>query len=173
MAGSRTLSETQQAISDRIGAVSLDFEAMEVVSHLYRATSAVRNHLENSVLRPLELSWTGFVVLWVVWVAEEMETRRVAAEAGITKGTLTGVVKTLEARGLIQRHGHPADGRLVLLRLTERGSELMEKLFPAFNREESVIVSPLEENDRRTLARGLRDITARLEERRTLAKSEK
>lgn len=63
---------------------------MAAVANIYRAASAVRQHLENSVLRGSDLTWTAFVVLWVVWVWGESETRHVAEEAGISKGTLTG-----------------------------------------------------------------------------------
>lgn len=55
-------------------------------SRLGVAASAVRQHLENSVLRGADLTWTAFVVLWVVWVRGESETRHVAEEAGISKG---------------------------------------------------------------------------------------
>jgi hypothetical protein len=54
------------------------------------AAAATRHHFENSVLREVELTWTGFVVLWVVWIFGETETRMVAKEAGISNGPLTG-----------------------------------------------------------------------------------
>jgi DNA-binding MarR family transcriptional regulator len=79
---------------------------MAVVANIYRAAAAVRQHLENSVLRGCDLTWTSFVVLWVVWIWGESETRHVAEEAGISKGTLTGVARTLESRGLIKRVDH-------------------------------------------------------------------
>ncbi len=60
-------------------------------------------------------------MLWVVWVWGESETRHVGEEAGISKGTPTGVARILESRGLLSRPGHPADGRPVLLRLTGQG----------------------------------------------------
>ena len=65
------------------------------------------------MLREHGLSWTGFVVLWVVWIWDGLETRRAADNAAISKATLTGVVKTLEARGLIDPPGQryrPAAG---------------------------------------------------------------
>ena len=97
---------------------------------------AVRNNFERTVLQPYDLTWTAWVVLWVVWIWQEIETRHVAAEAGISKGTLTGVAATLQRRGLLARRVHPGDGRRVLLTLTDQGSELMDKLFPEFNRAE-------------------------------------
>jgi len=64
--------------------MTLDMPAMAVVSNVYRAAGAIRNHFEHTVLAPYNLTWTGWVVLWVVWIWQEIETRHVAAEAGIS-----------------------------------------------------------------------------------------
>jgi DNA-binding MarR family transcriptional regulator len=163
-AGQFTLAETERAVAERLRGLSVDMSAMAVVGNIYRAAGSVRNYFERTVLRPQELTWTAWVVLWVVWIWGEIETRHVAAEAGISKGTLTGVVGTLERRGLLARHGHPADGRRVLLSMTAAGSELMEKLFPEFNRAEQLVVANLTEPDKLLLAQALRAIVQHVEE---------
>ncbi|NDU74318.1 MarR family transcriptional regulator [Actinomadura sp. DSM 109109] len=137
---------------------------MTAVSAVHRAAAAIRQHFESSVLRGADLTWTSFVVLRVVWIWDEMETRHVAEEAGISKGTLTGVVKTLQGRGLIERGSHATDGRLVLLRLTGEGHELMRRLFPAFNAEEAFVVERLSGEENRALARTLQSVVGHLEE---------
>jgi DNA-binding MarR family transcriptional regulator len=162
--GHRSITETEKAAEAKLGGISLHREAMAAVSNIYRAAAAVRQHVENSVLRHAELTWTGFVVLWVVWIFEEMETRHVAEEAGIAKGTLTGVARTLESRGLLVRTGHPSDGRLALLRLTRKGEDLMRQLFPAFNAEEAFVTERLSTTECVRLATGLRKIVAQLED---------
>ncbi|WP_271190459.1 hypothetical protein [Dactylosporangium matsuzakiense] len=58
--------------------------ATEAVLHLHRAANAVRQHVEQEVLRPRQLTWTGFVVLRTVWAARRIETRHVAEQAGIS-----------------------------------------------------------------------------------------
>jgi DNA-binding MarR family transcriptional regulator len=103
------------------------------------------------------------VVLWVVWIWQDIETRHVAAEAGISKGTLTGVASTLERRGLLTRRAHPGDARRVLVQLTEAGAELMDKLFPEFNRAEQFVTADLDDRDKRLLAQALRGIVQHLE----------
>jgi len=163
MTGHHTLAETERAVSERLGGLPLDFKAMAVVSNLHRAAGAIRNHVEQTVLRQSDLTWTGFVVLWVIWIWGEPETRHAAEEAGISKGTLTGVVKTLETRGLVARSAHPSDGRLVLLRLTPEGHALMERLFPAFNDEETFVLGGLSDRKAADLAAGLRHILTHLE----------
>lgn len=91
VSGHRSPADTEKAVRAKLGETPLHHEQMAAVANLYRAAAAVRQHFENSVLRDAELTWTAFVVLWVVWTGGEQETRRVAEEAGISKGTLTGV----------------------------------------------------------------------------------
>jgi len=159
-----TLAETEKAMADHVGGLPLDFQAAHALSNLFRAANAVRTELTNRVLREHDLTWTGFVVMWVVWIWEEMETRHVAESADISKATLTGVVKTLEARGLMERIGDEKDRRLVRLRLSDKGVSLMEELYPAFNSVESQVVSGLSERAVKDLTRVLRNLVVSVEE---------
>ncbi|HEY7857617.1 MAG TPA: MarR family winged helix-turn-helix transcriptional regulator [Candidatus Nanopelagicales bacterium] len=163
MAGQHTLRETEHAVTQRLDGLPIDTTAMAGVSNVYRAAGALRNHFEHTVLAPYELTWTGWVVLWVVWVWGDIESRHVAAEAGISKGTLTGVAGTLTGRGLLDRRIHPDDGRRVLLSLTPAGRRLMTTLFPAFNKQESFVVQTLTANELKVLTGALRKIVLHLE----------
>jgi DNA-binding MarR family transcriptional regulator len=162
-AGDFTLEATERAVSERLEGLSIDMAAMAAVSNIYRAANAVRNHVERRVLAPHGLTWTAWVVLWVIWIWGEIETRHVAAEAGISKGTLTGVQNTLLAKGLVTRVVHPDDGRRVLLSLTAEGQELMVKVFPQFNAEEAFVTADLETTAVLQLARSLRTVVKRAE----------
>ena len=97
------LVQAERDIRARIGDSELDFAAMAAVSNIYRAANAIRNHMEQQVLAEEDLSWAAFTVLFVLWIWGDQQTRHLAAEAGVTKGTLTGVLKTLEKRGLARR----------------------------------------------------------------------
>ncbi|MFF8970000.1 MarR family winged helix-turn-helix transcriptional regulator [Streptomyces sp. NPDC014995] len=164
MPGQRSITEAERLASAKLGGIPIRREQMAAVANIHRAASAVRQHVENSVLRGSDLTWTAFVVLWVVWVWGESETRHVAEEAGISKGTLTGVARTLESRGLLRRAGHPTDGRLVLLSLTDKGEELMVRLFPEFNEEEAFVTSRLSDDECGAVADALRRIVLQVEE---------
>jgi DNA-binding MarR family transcriptional regulator len=161
--GQYTLDQTEQAVADRLRGLRVDGEAMAAVSNLYRAAGAVRNHLERTVLAEHDLTWTAWVVLWVVWVWESIETRHAASEAGISKSTLTGVVTTLEKRGLVRRTPFPADGRRVVLSLTPKADRLLRRLFPDFNRQEAHAVALLGAGETRALTQALRKIVQHLE----------
>jgi DNA-binding MarR family transcriptional regulator len=163
MTGDYTLEQTERAVAQRLEGLDVDQEALAAIGNLYRAAGAVRNHFERTVLAQHELTWTAWVVLWVIWVWQSIETRHAAAEAGISKSTLTGVVNTLESRSLVRRRPHPDDGRRVLLQLTPRAKRLMTELFPRFNAQEVKVLSPLTTLERQTLTQALRKVVANLE----------
>ncbi len=99
----------------------------------------------------------------MLWVWGQREARHLAAEAGISKGTLTGVVSTLQRRGLVERHTHPNDKRLVLISATDLGNETMAGLFPTFNADEAKITGHLSTKKKKELAATLRSIVRSLE----------
>ncbi|MEO7942761.1 MAG: MarR family transcriptional regulator [Marmoricola sp.] len=163
MTDPHTLVETERAMQSHVTALEVDFEAAHAVSSIYRAANAVRSHVTNEVLRPSGITWTGFVVLWVVWIWDGLETRHAAEAAAISKATLTGVVKTLEARGWIEKHGRGDDRRLVELHLTASGKELMEELYPKFNAVETRVVSGLSSKRQKDMTTSLRAIVTSIE----------
>src|SRR5215475_11463682 len=155
------LVQAERDIRSRIGGQQLDFAAMAAVSNIYRAANVIRNHMERKVLADEDLSWAAFFVLWI-W--GEQQTRDLAAEAGVTKGTLTGVLKTLEKRGLARRRAHESDGRLVLVSLEPKGLGVIERLFPAINQGEAFVSASLSEREKNQLASLLRTIIRSVEE---------
>ena len=162
-AGDFTLEKTERAVAARLGEASVDMASMQVVSNIYRAAHSIRNHLERTVLAPYGLTWTGWVVLWVIWVWGDIEAGDVASEAGISKSTLTGVVKTLEAKGLVGRNTHPDDGRRVVLSLTGGGQALMATAFQRFNAVEQWATEQLDSGAKTDVARALRTIIQRVQ----------
>ncbi len=165
VSGHRSIGDTENAVQAKLGDTPVRHERMAAVANLYRAAATVRQHFENSVLRGVELTWTSFVVLWVVWIGGERETRQVAEEAGISKGTLTGVARTLQSRGLLERKDHPTDGRLALLALTPEGERLIARVFPEFNAEEVFVTEGLSDDEALDLADLLRRIVDQVETR--------
>jgi len=159
MAGAHTLRETERHADERLAGMQIDFQAMAVASNLFRAATSVRNHLERSVLAAHDLSWSAFVVLWVVWIWDNSETREIASEAGFSKATLTGVLNTLEKRGLAVRKRSKEDGRLVIVNLTAKGRKLMEQLFPLFNKQEQFVASALDVKTQNLVADALRKMS--------------
>jgi len=161
------LVRAEQDVQARLTELGIDHDidvvSMAAVANVFRVASAARSRFERTVLAPAGLSFTAFTVLWVLWVWGELESRHVAVEAGITKGTLTGVVTTLERRGLVSRRSNEQDRRQVLVSSTADGAELMGVLFPRFNAEEAHVRGSLDDDEARQLAHLLRRVLRRIE----------
>jgi DNA-binding MarR family transcriptional regulator len=163
MAKEYGLDATEKAAYAHIGPLNLDLGTAGAVSSVYRAANATRKYLTNTVLRPHDLSWTGWVVMWVVWIFDGLESRHAAESAAISKGTLTGVVRTLEARGWMYRWVDGDDRRLLHLALTEDGISMMEKLFPEFYAAEALVMANLDARTAKAMNSGLRTIVTSVE----------
>jgi MarR family transcriptional regulator, organic hydroperoxide resistance regulator len=164
---SRDLVHVERDVAERLAEahvdVAVDFTSMAAVTSVFRVASAARHHLERSVLAPCGLSFTAFTVMWVLWIWGEAEFRDLATDSGVAKGTLTGVLTTLERRGLVRRRRHGDDRRLILVSTTPAGDELMARLFPRFNEGEGRLVSGLAQPERQRLGQLLRTVLRTIE----------
>jgi hypothetical protein len=159
----RTIEESERALDASLGGLGLDFEAMRAISNIYLAANAVRNRVESAILKDIDLSWTAFVVLWVTWIWEEMEASALAAEVRISKGTLSGVLTTLDTRGLILRSTRSEDKRKVVVSLSPAGKRMMKKIFPKFNAEETVMLGRLTPKEVTALASSLHNVVKQIQ----------
>jgi DNA-binding MarR family transcriptional regulator len=122
-----------------------------IVETLYRTAATVRRYVEHAALRGAELSWSGYAVLALTCEERSVETRTAAAAIGISRGTLTGVVRTLENKNLIRRVPHHRDGRLVLLEPTTTGRRLAGRLAPRVTAAENYAIGCLDGGERDAL----------------------
>jgi DNA-binding MarR family transcriptional regulator len=155
----------ERKILEELGHLPLDFRAMWAISNVFRSSTALRRHLEASVLAPDRLSWTAFTAMWVLWIWGEMESRDFASAVGISRPTATGVLSTLERRRFVRRKKAKEDGRVVLVSLTPSGRRTIEDLFPRFNAEEAVVAASLSEEEQDRLASTLRTLLRGVEGR--------
>jgi MarR family transcriptional regulator, organic hydroperoxide resistance regulator len=159
VAAQRSLLVPEEAdVLARVAALPVDLAAMAVAANVWRAAQAVRSHLERTVLREEGLSWAGFSLLFNLWVWGPSETRALAASMSCSRPTVTGLVATLETRGLVRRDGHASDGRLVVVSLTGAGRERIETVFPRFNAGEARVTRDLDDDEKATLAELLRRV---------------
>lgn len=148
--------QAERDVQARLGDRALDFDSNRAISNIYRAAAGVRRQAERGLLREFGLSWGGFTILWVLWVWGEMETAQLATECDLAKGTLTGMLTTLEKRDLVERSKSKTDGRRVLVTATEDGASMIDELFPRFNQLETALVAGLSPHESRELSRLLR-----------------
>ncbi len=151
-------------ILNRLTNSTLDFNAMSVVSNLHRAAQRMRGKMEKEVLSHYSLSWTGFSLLYNLWIWGAMEMRKLAKSMGVTVATVSSIANTLERKDLCVRTVDQRDRRLVHLSLTDHGKDVIDELFPQFNRGETEIVSGLSVEEQQMLASLLRRISKNISE---------
>lgn len=82
-------------------------------------------------IRGLGLTPPQFDIIATLGNTPGMTATELGDRTLITKGTLTGVVDRLAARGWVERVAHESDGRCQIIRLTQSGEALFAKVFPA------------------------------------------
>jgi len=78
-------------------------------------------------LRELDLTYTQYIALMVLWQEKEISVKELGAKLFLDSGTLTPVLKSLEEKGCVKRRRSPDDERVVLVAVTERGVALRER----------------------------------------------
>lgn len=103
---------------------------LPLLRELVRAYQAFERYSAAHVQR-LGLTPAQFDVLATLGNIEGLNPKQLGDKTLITKGTLTGVVDRLLAKGLVERLPDPRDGRGQIVRLTAKGQSLFEEVFPA------------------------------------------
>ena len=82
-------------------------------------------------VRSLKLTPSQFDVIATLGDTDGMTCTELSAATLVTKGTLTGVLDRLEAKGLIRRESVADDRRSIKINLTDKGDQLYRKTFAA------------------------------------------
>jgi DNA-binding MarR family transcriptional regulator len=90
---------------------------------LYSASLAM-TRLYQPLLAALGLTYPQYLALLVLWERDGITVSELGDRLSLDSGTLTPLLKRLEAAGLVSRQRDAADERRVLLRLTREGHAL-------------------------------------------------
>lgn len=93
---------------------------------LYSASNSVIAAY-RPLLEPLGLTYTQFIVLMALWEQDGVSISELAARAGLSKATMTPLLKRLEGKGHISREFLPGNERQKNVVLTETGREISKK----------------------------------------------
>ncbi|HST84972.1 MAG TPA: MarR family transcriptional regulator [Kineosporiaceae bacterium] len=93
---------------------------------LYAASRAVTG-LYRPLLEDLGLTYPQYLVLLALWDRDELSVKELGAALQLDYGTLTPLLKRLEANGLLRRERRADDERTVRLTLTDEGAALRER----------------------------------------------
>lgn len=78
-------------------------------------------------LNELDITYPQYLVMMILWDNEPQTVNRIGEKLNLDSGTLTPLLKRLEAKKLISRKRKPTDERVVEISLTKTGKTLKLK----------------------------------------------
>ena len=138
--------------------MDIDHDSMATMSNIFRVATRFRSHVEREVLTRSKLSFSTFTILWITWIRGPQEFKELAMDCGVSKGTMTGLIKGLIKMGLVSRDKHKTDGRRLMIKITPAGRRLIKKVFPQVNRLETQFNRQLKVKEKQKIAMLLRII---------------
>lgn len=83
--------------------------------------------LYHPLLKDLGITYTQYITLLALWEKDRVTVKELGGRLYLDSGTLTPLLKKLEASGYVTRTRDPEDERNVLIELTEEGRALKLK----------------------------------------------
>ncbi|WP_017471519.1 MarR family winged helix-turn-helix transcriptional regulator [Amphibacillus jilinensis] len=93
---------------------------------LYAATREMTKRY-RPLLDELNLTYPQYLVLLVLWETDRISVKALGERLFLDSGTLTPMLKRMEARGLLKRTRSKQDERVVEVALTEQGKQAETK----------------------------------------------
>lgn len=91
------------------------------------AASRAFNGVYRVLLKDLGLTYPQYLVMLVLWEHGELPVKKLGEHLRLDSGTLSPLLKRLEAAGLVTRERSVRDERSVQVRLTEEGTALRRR----------------------------------------------
>ncbi len=91
------------------------------------SVSQAFNRVYKPGLDQIGLTYPQYLVLMVLWEHDDQVMKHIGERLHLDSGTLTPLLKRLEAAGIVRRQRDPQDERQVRIILTPRGHSLKEQ----------------------------------------------
>ena len=91
------------------------------------------NRVYKPLLDPLGLTYPQYLVLLVLWEGDNIAVKEIGQRLFLDSGTLTPLLKRLQAAGIVERTRDLEDERQVRITLTQKGRDLQAPVKKAWD----------------------------------------
>jgi len=98
----------------------------QICFRVYRLNRAITNHY-RPFLNELDLTYPQYLVMMALWEKDGIPVNSLSEILKLDTGSLSPLLKRLEATGYIHRKRSKEDERTVIIKLTKVGAELQKK----------------------------------------------
>lgn len=82
----------------------------------------------TKLLRPLDLTYTGYIAMLAIEEEEQLIVKELGSRLYLDSGTLTPLLKKLEEKNYVVRERSTKDERQMIVSLTAKGREVRQQL---------------------------------------------
>ncbi|WP_251862576.1 MarR family transcriptional regulator [Clostridium sp. Marseille-Q2269] len=108
----------------------MDYEELKIENQLCFPLYACAKEVVKKYkpyLDEINLTYTQYITMMVLWEHKSMNVKTIGECLYLNSGTLTPLLKKLEAQQLIKRKRSPEDERNLIVEITSKGEQLQEK----------------------------------------------
>ena len=91
------------------------------------STSLMMTKVYKPLLQAIGLTYPQYLAMMVLWEEDELTVSEISSRLLTDPGSMTPLLKRLEAEGLLSRTRSREDERVVVVKLTDTGRALQEK----------------------------------------------
>ncbi|MCR5252753.1 MAG: MarR family transcriptional regulator [Treponema sp.] len=99
------------------------------------------------VLKELDLTYTQYIVMMVLWEEKELKVTELGSRLFLDTGTLSPLLKSMEKKNLLCRTRSKNDERIVMVAITPEGAALKDKALAVPQKMASCVKLSKEETD--------------------------
>jgi DNA-binding MarR family transcriptional regulator len=99
------------------------------MSEIFKLIESVERKLKNwhkLTIQKTHLTPPQYFILNILWKKDKRTFKDLAETAYCSRPTITGIVDTLEKKGLVRREQNPDDRRSLYAKLSEKGKKLKD-----------------------------------------------
>lgn len=108
----------------------MDYEELKIENQLCFPLYACAKEVVKKYkpyLDEINLTYTQYITMMVLWEHKSINVKTIGECLYLDSGTLTPLLKKLEAQELIKRKRSPEDERNLIVEITSKGEQLQEK----------------------------------------------
>ncbi len=126
---------------------------------LFGAVHRTNKEFVDRLLQPYGVRVGQQFILQLLWeTQEDLPIGEIATRLGVETPTITRTVQRMIRQGLVEKYPHSTDGRLVMVRLTERGWELRSILPSVLTKAQEQLLAGLSDVEQALLIRLFRQM---------------
>jgi len=145
--------------------------AHEALLNTYYTASCLRKRV-SELLRPFGLTDVQFNLMMLLKYQSGPEEGLSQAQLSnmmlVNRANITSIIDRMEKAGLVVRTPAPSDRRSHIIKLTNRGRELLDRIEPLYTKEVKRIMAVLKQAQQKTLIAMLEKVRANISEQAEL-----